>query len=149
VDITASAIGLNDSINIEAKGQFPINFSSLTSKLQGSGICYYMSGEYDLSIIPPVAGPLAPGQSFVESCTLILNACADTGATTATFIFPSPELGSPNEAWQFPPPYGSLVAADLLGISGACFSEFNTSDGLAFTVTLQNGSAEAVNQTVA
>jgi hypothetical protein len=148
MDVTASAVGLNNTINIEAKGQFPISISTTsTSDLQGSGTIYYVSGEYDLSIVPPIAGPLAPGQSFAENCSLFLNACG--GAATATFDFPLPGFGSANETWEFPSPYGSLVAADLLGISGDCFSEFNDGVELEFTVPLQNGNAQAVNQTVA
>jgi hypothetical protein len=151
MDVTASTVGLNDTINIEAKGQFPITIStSSTDGLEGNGTIYYVSGVNVLSSIPPLEESLAPGQSFAENCTLVLNACPDTGAMSAIFSFPPPGFGSPNETWDFPPPYGSVVAADLLGISSDCFSEFNTGGelGLIFNVPLQNGNAQAVNQTV-
>ena len=147
-DITANFTTPDDVEEIEASGQFPINYSSNTN-LQGSGFCQYLSGQATTTVggdVPPIIVNLAPGQSFFENCTLVLNACADTGATTATFTFSG--FGSTNETWLFPPPQGSTVEADLLGISGDCFSDHMTSGGLAFTVTLQNGSAGAVNETV-
>jgi hypothetical protein len=151
IDVTASAVGLNDTVNIEANGQFPITISGAsTDGLEGNGTIYYVSGDNFLSVIPAIEGTLAPGQSFSENCTLVLNACPDTGAMSAIFSFPPPGFGSQNETWQFPSPYGSLVITDLLGISGDCFSEYNTGGelGLIFNVPLQNGNAQAVNQTI-
>jgi len=151
LDLTAdadssSAPGSGDSITLEANGTFQMTYAG--NNLQGSGTCNYVSGMNTVTVngVRVYSVSIAPGQTFPENCTLVLDCCPGDSISTATFTFSG--FGSPTEAWLFPPPVGTEVLADLIGITDVCFASLKTSRGFSFLMPLQNGNAQAVNASI-
>ena len=137
---------LSDVISLEAKGTYQLTYSF--GNIKGSGTCNYLSGqntEYQSNGHTTVVD-IAPNQSFSESSTLVLNDCPTIVSPTALLTFTG--FGSATETWLNPPPAGNVIAADLRGISSAVFASEKTDTGFSFLVPLQDGDAEAVNQTI-